>query len=172
MKTFLKITGVIIALIIATMLILGKDYHYEKSIVINATKEKVWQNVNSMKGFNTWNPWSDLDPNFKVIYSGNSGALGDQYCWDGNEEAGKGCHVITAIVPDNKVSSKMMFEKPFQSEAISDLILTPQGNSTKVTWTMDCELDYPINLMKLFMDGQMDDSYSKGLAKLKALSEK
>ena len=172
MKTFLKILTALILVVILTMLILGKEYHYEKSIVINASKEKVWQNVNSMKAFNTWNPWSDLDPNFKVVYSGNSGAIGDQYCWDGNEEAGKGCHVITAIVPESKVSSKMMFEKPFESEATSDLILTPQGNSTKVTWTMDCDLDYPMNLMKLFMDGEMDKSYGKGLSALKAISEK
>lgn len=172
MKTFLKIAGVIFVLIIATMLSLGKDYHYEKSTVINASTEKVWQNVNSMKGFNSWNPWVELDPNMKIAYSGNPGEVGDQYCWDGNDDAGKGCHKITAIVPKQKVSSLMIFEKPFQSIASADIILKPEGNGTKVIWTMDCELDYPLNLMKLFMDGQMDGSYSKGLTKLKALSEK
>ena len=66
----------------------------------------------------------------------------------------------------------MLFEKPFESDATSDLILTPQGNSTKVTWTMDCELDYPMNLMKFFIDRQMDKSYGSGLQKLKVLAEK
>ncbi|MEC5156944.1 hypothetical protein [Chryseobacterium sp. MP_3.2] len=66
----------------------------------------------------------------------------------------------------------MIFEKPFQSEATADIILKPEGNAAKITWSMDCELDYPMKLMKLFMDGQMNGSYSKGLAKLKALNEK
>ena len=66
----------------------------------------------------------------------------------------------------------MLFEKPFESDATSDLILTPKRISTKVTWTMDCELDYPMNLMKFFMDSQMEKSYGSGLQKLKVLAEK
>jgi ligand-binding SRPBCC domain-containing protein len=36
------------------MIAVGKKYHFEKSIVINAPVEKVWQNVNSMKAVNSW----------------------------------------------------------------------------------------------------------------------
>lgn len=66
----------------------------------------------------------------------------------------------------------MLFKEPFESDATSDLILSPEGNSTNVTWTMDCELDYPMNLMKLFMDKEMEKSYGGGLKTLKELSEK
>ena len=71
-----------------------------------------------------------------------------------------------------KIETKMMFKKPFESDATSDVVLTKEGNTTKVVWNMDCELDYPMNLMKLMMDYQMEDSYGKGLKKLKELSEK
>ena len=172
MKTFLKITLGILAILIIAMFIIGKKYHFEKSIVINAPIEKVWGNVNSSKAFNQWNPWMKLDPNLKLTYTGNQGEIGDQYCWEGNDEVGKGCHQITALVPNKKQSTKMIFYKPFESDATSDLILTPEGNATKVTWTMDCELDYPMNLMKLFMDSQMEKSYGGGLKTLKAISEK
>ena len=40
----------------------------------------------------------------------------------------------------------MLFEKPFESDATSDLLFSAEGCATKVTWTMDCELDYPMNL--------------------------
>ncbi|MGV0945581.1 hypothetical protein ACTS91_14780 [Empedobacter falsenii] len=50
-------------------------------------------------------------------------------------------------------------------------MLTKEGNGTKITWSMDCELDYPMNLMKLMMDSQMEKSYGKGLDKLKKLVE-
>lgn len=172
MKTFFKILLGLFVVLIIIMFAIGKQYHFETSTVINAPAEKVWQNMNSMKAFNRWNPFMDLDPNVKVNYSGISGAVGDEYCWEGNDDAGKGCHKVTALVPNQKQSTQMLFEKPFESDATSDLILSPEGNSTKVTWTMDCELDYPMNLMKFFMDGQMEKSYGSGLKKLKAIAEK
>ncbi len=172
MKTLLKIIVAIVIVLLIAMFAVGKDYHFEKSIVINAPADKVYQNISSMKAFNQWNPWMKLDPNMKIDYSGNSGQVGDQYCWDGNDDAGAGCHIITALVPSKKQSAKMLFTRPFESDATSDIVLTPQGNSTKVTWDMDCEFDYPMNLMMVFMDGQMDKSYGEGLAALKALSEK
>jgi len=171
MKTFFKIVLAILAVLIIAMLVVGKAYHYEKSIIINAPVEKVYGNASSMKAFNQWNPWMKLDPNLKVDYSGTSGAVGDKYCWVGNKEVGEGCHEITALVPNQKVGTKMLFKKPFESDATSDILFTPEGNTTKVTWNMDCELDYPMNLMKFFMDGQMDKSYGGGLIKLKEISE-
>lgn len=172
MKKILYIFLGIIAFLVITMFVMGKKYHFETSTVINAPAEKVYSNMNSMKGFNQWNPWLDLDTTLQLDYSGTSGEIGDQYCWNGNDDVGQGCHEITALIPNQKVATKMVFKKPFESDATSDLILTPEGNGTKVTWTMDCELDYPMNLMKLFMDSQMEKSYGGGLQKLKALSEK
>lgn len=172
MKKFLKILLAIVAILIIVMFLMGKAYHFEKSIVINAPVERVYAQINSTKAINQWNPWMKLDPNLKVTYSGNPGQIGDKYCWEGNDEVGSGCQEITALVPNQKQSTKMIFYKPFESDATSNIILTPEGNSTKVTWDMDCELDYPMNLMKLFMDGQMDKSYGDGLNALKAISEK
>jgi hypothetical protein len=49
MKTFLKITLGILAILVIVMFIICKKHHFEKSIVINASIEKVWGNVNSSK---------------------------------------------------------------------------------------------------------------------------
>lgn len=169
-KILWVIVGLIIILII-TMFAIGKHYHFETSMVVNAPIEKVYEQVSSSKKFNEWNPWMDLDPNLKLTYSGVQGQPGDEYCWEGTEDVGKGCHTITALIPNKKVATKMMFKKPFESDATSDIMLTNEESGTKVTWSMDCELDYPMNLMKLMMDSQMEDSYGKGLKKLKELVE-
>lgn len=171
MKKLIYILLGIIILVVVTMLAMGKKYHFETSTVINAPAEKVYPYISSMKAFNLWNPWLAMDPTLKLEYSGVSGQVGDQYCWNGNNESGQGCHQITALVPNQKQSNKMHFVKPFESDATSDIILAPQGNGTKVTWTMDCELDYPMNLMKLMMDSQMEKSYGSGLTQLKKLVE-
>ena len=172
MKKFLYILLAMVALLVIIMLAMGKKYHFEKSIVINAPVERVYSHISSMKAFNEWNPWMDLDKNLKVTYSGTSGAVGDKYCWEGNKDVGKGCHEITGLQVNKKQANLMHFKEPFESDATGNIYLEAQGNSTKVTWDMDCELDYPMNLMKLMMDSQMDDSYGKGLNKLKALAEK
>ncbi len=171
MKKFLYFLLAIVALGMIAMFAVGKKYHFETSTVINAPIEKIYPHMSSMKAFNQWNPWLEMDPGLQLDYSGTSGEVGDKYCWNGNKESGQGCHEITALVPNQKQSTKMVFVKPFESDATSDLILSPEGNQTKVTWTMDCELDYPMNLMKLMMDSQMEKSYGSGLKKLKSIVE-
>lgn len=176
MKKFLKILGIIVAVIIAycviAMLFFDSKCHNEKSIVINAPKEKVWQNVNSMKAMNMWNPWMKMDPNLVLTYKGTSGEVGDSYHWKGNDDVGEGEEEITAIIPLEKVSSKMHFIKPMDDNATSDVILATENNGTKVTWTIDYEIDTYFKPMKPCMDWQMNKSFSEGLAKLKELSEK
>ena len=174
-KNFKIVLGFFLILFLAVvvgMLVVGKKYHFEKSIVINAPVEKVWQNVNSMKAVNSWSPFLDFDKNMKQTYSGVSGQVGDTYHWSGNDEAGEGEEKITALETNKKSSVNIHFIKPFDGNADADVILEPQGNATKVTWTFNTEMNYPMNLMKLTMDTKMDKDFGKGLQKLKEISEK
>ena len=135
MKKFFKILLVIIAILVIAMIAIRKHYHYEKSIVINAPAEKIYSHISSTKAINEWNPWLKLDANLKVEDSGESGKIGDKYCWKSErKDVGNGCQEITELIPNKKQSTKMFFEG--QGDATSDVILTPEGNSTKVTWTM------------------------------------
>ncbi len=173
MKRIFKILLGAVLVLVALMLALGKSYHYEKSIVINAPVEKVYAQIASSKAFNQWNPWLELDPNFQIEYKGVQGEVGDEYCWKSEkEEAGEGCHKIIELKPNQGVKTQMNFKKPFENISYSSIVLEAQDGKTKVTWDMDTELPYPMNLMKLMMDGSMDESYGKGLEKLKNLCEK
>ncbi len=163
---------VLFVAIVITMLALGKEYHFEKSIVINAPAEKVWQNVNSMKGINSWSPFMKMDPNMQQSYSGTSGTVGEKYTWSGNDNAGQGEETITELMPNQKSVVDLHFIKPFDSKAKAVVLLQPEGNSTKVTWSFDTTMEYPSNLMKLFMNKGMDEAFGEGLNSLKAMSEK
>ena len=111
MKKFLKILLAILAVLVIAMFVIGEKYHYEKSIVINAPAEKVYSHLNSMKAFNEWNPWMKLDPQLQSTYSGVSGQIGDQHCWTSDKkDVGNGCQEITALIPNQKQSTKMAFE--------------------------------------------------------------
>lgn len=175
MKTISKILGILIVLVILyavfAMLVFSKDYHFERSVVINAPKEKVWQHVGSTKAFNTWNPFAKADKNIVINYSGTSGEVGDSYTWKGNEDVGEGEQTVTAVTPNEKLTSKLHFIKPFDGVATANFILTPEGKGTKVTWTMDNELNTMMKLMKPMMDNHMGKSFDQGLGELKKLAE-
>ena len=49
MKTFFKILLAVLAILFIAMLVTGKAYHFEKSIVINVPLEQVYANASSMK---------------------------------------------------------------------------------------------------------------------------
>lgn len=171
-KFMLGLFVVLLLVVVITMLALGKTYHFEKSIVINAPAEKVWQNVNSMKGVNSWSPFLKMDPNMKQAYTGVSGTVGEMYTWSGNDKAGQGEEKIVELVPNEKAVVDLHFIKPIDSRAKAVVLLQPEGNSTKVTWSFDTTMEYPSNLMKLFMNKGMDEAFGDGLNSLKAMSEK
>lgn len=175
MKILLKILGFLILLVIAyviiAMLAFSKDYHFEKSIVINAPKEKVWQHVGSLRAFNEWNPFAKADKNIAITYSGTSGTVGESYHWKGNDEVGEGEQTVTGIVPNEKMTNKLHFIKPFEGDATGSFILTQEGSGTKVTWTMDNELNTMMKIMKPMMDSQMGKMFGQGLDDLKKIAE-
>ena len=175
MKTILKIFGVIILLIITyaviAMLAFDKNYHFEKSIVINAPKEKVWQHTGSLKAYHVWDPFSKADKNVKMTYSGSTGEVGDSYHWKGNSNVGEGKQTVTEIIPNEKMVTKLQFIEPWEGFATASFTLTPEGNTTKVTWTMDNELTPMMKPMKPMMDMQMDKMFEQGLGDLKKISE-
>ena len=171
MKKLLYILLALILIVLIAVFVISEKYHFEKSIVINAPVEKVYSHINSMKAFNDWNPWLKMDPNLTMSYTGTAGQVGDKYCWESKDKnVGNGCQEITALVPNQKQSTKMEVEG--MGESTSDIILTPEGNATKVTWTLDSDRERPKNLFSLFMNGAMDKSYGEGLAKLKEIAEK
>ena len=176
MKKFFKIIGIILLLLIVFVLVAGifvrKDYHIERSITINAPKEKVWTQVNTLSGINKWNPWSAKDPNIKGSYEGQDGTVGAVYTWE-SKEVGTGSQTITKLEAPSRVESHLHFIKPFSGEAEVFMNLQEEGSGTKATWGFDTHYGYPKNVMLLFMnmDKIMGEAYDDGLGKLKTLSE-
>ncbi|KPE49374.1 SRPBCC family protein [Chryseobacterium indologenes] len=173
MKTILKILGTIILLLVVygiiAILTFSKDYHFEKSVTINAPVEKVWQHVGSLKAYNTWDPFSKKVKDIKITYSGEGDKIGDSYHWSGKKSEGE--QAVIETVPNQKLVTKLHFIKPFNGNAKGTFILTPEGSATKVTWMIDNELNPVMKIMKPMMDMNMKKMFDKGLGDLKKLSE-
>lgn len=177
MKKFFKVLGIIVLLIVAFFLIAGlfvkKDYHFERSITINAPKDVVWQNVSRFENFKKWNPFGAHDANMTSSIEGTDGTVGAVYRWKGNKDVGSGSQTYKEIEPQKHVGIDLLFEEPFKSHAYAFINVADDGAAQKVTWGFDNHSSYPFNTMSLFfdMDKMMDPDFTQGLKNLKQLCE-
>ena len=177
MKKILKYIGLLLLAVILFLLIAGlfiaKDYHFERSITINAPKEKVWEQVSSFANRNKWSPWAEYDPGMQHTINGTDGTVGAVHKWKGNKEVGSGSETITMIEAPEKIHSILRFYEPYESEANTFITLSAEENATRATWGFNSRFPYPMNTMQLFMDMDklMDKDFSNGLNKLKQRCE-
>ena len=178
MKKFFKFFGIVILLFIAFVLIAGlfikKEYHFERSVTINAPKEEIWKNISTFSNYQKWDPFGAHDPNLQKTITGTDGTLGAKYSWKGNDEVGQGNMTYTEIKPYDHININLVLNNGFESKAIAIYTLKEEGNAYKLTWTFDTKMPYPMNaISNLFfdMDKMMDKEFSSGLTNLKKLCE-
>ncbi len=171
--TVIYVILVIIVIILIIPLFISRDIRYEKSILINAPVETVWEHVSSLSAMDHWSPWSSRDPNMKKTLTGVDGTVGAKQAWVSKEKnVGEGSQTIVAVDKPNRLSTKLEFIKPFKSQADAYVTLA-EGNGISVTWGFASKMPYPMNIMKVFMnfEASMDKDFSEGLGKLKELCE-
>lgn len=163
--------------LIAAFLTLGifapKDYNVERSIVINADKAIIINNVKSLQNMNKWSPWAKIDTTTVNTYTGTDGEVGSVHRWESNnEEVGVGEQEIKSI-SENKVVTELRFEKPFESISEAYMNLDEVDGGIKASWGFNGNSPFPFNAMLLFMDmdGMLGADFEKGLASLKELCE-
>jgi len=168
------ILGIIAALLLAG-LVISRDMKATKEIVINKPVGEVFNYIKQLKNQDSYSKWGSMDPNMKKEYRGTDGTVGFVSIWEGNKKVGAGEQEIKGIVEGKSLSTELRFIKPFKSLAQSSMTTEPAGdNSTRVTWGFESKMNYPLNVMKLFMNMEkaIGNDFSTGLNNLKALMEK
>lgn len=168
------ILGIITALLLAG-LVISKDISATKEIVINKPVGEVFNYIKYLKNQQNYSKWATLDPDIKNEFRGTDGQPGFVNSWSGNKKVGVGEQEITAIEEGKALHTDLRFIKPFKSFAKSTMTTTAvDANRTKVTWGFASKMNYPMNIMKLFMNmsEMVGKDFSTGLANLKALMEK
>lgn len=171
----LKFIGIAIAAVIVILLVLSfvvpSAYHVERSIEIEAPQSFVYEQAIHFDNFQEWSPWSGMDSSMTTVYEGEFGKVGSKYTWEGNDDVGSGSQEIIAASPE-KVEIDLKFLKPFEANAKTYYSFEPSDTKVKVTWAMDGENAWPMNVMNLFMKGAIGKDYQKGLDSLKVRCER
>jgi hypothetical protein len=179
MNIFLSIL-IVLAGIIAVLLLIGlfskKEYSAGREIIINKPKAAVFDYLKLLRNQNKWSVWGSLDPDMRMIYSGKDGTKGFISAWESdNKNVGKGEQEILKIVDGERLDYEMRFLKPFKSTSWAHITLTAiNENQTKVFWGFNGKMNFPANLMLVFMNMEkmIGKDFEKGLLKLKTILEK
>jgi uncharacterized protein YndB with AHSA1/START domain len=177
-KTIALIVVGLLATLIAVVLILAltkpDTFRVGRTTSIKAPPEKIFPLLNDFQSWSAWSPYEKKDPAMKRTFSGPPSGKGAVYEWDGNKNVGQGRMEITGSTPPSNVTLDLDFVKPFEAHNTVVFTLTPQGDSTTVTWTMQGPANFISKVMQVFinMDKMVGTDFEAGLANLKALAEK
>lgn len=176
LKKILFIVLLLIVLILIVALFVNREYHVEKSVVINKPKTEVFEYIKYLKNQSNYSKWALMDPKMKTMYKGTDGKPGFISGWESeNENLGVGEQEIKKIAEGERIDFELRFKKPF--EATEHGYMTTQAigaNQTKTTWGFNGHMAYPMNIMLLFMNFEkmIGDDLQVGLVNLKAVLEK
>ena len=81
---------------------------------------------------------------------------------------------ITDVAEPSSVRIDLVFEKPFKARSDTVFTIEPDGSGSRVTWTMTGKKTLATKVMGIFksMDSLVGPDFEKGLARLKATTEK
>ncbi len=171
LKKILYVIVALVGVLVAVGFVLPRHVHVERSVSIARPAGEMFPRVNSLRKFNDWSPWVDIDPAAVITFSGPDSGVGASMHWAGNRKIGTGSDTIIESVADRHVGLELDFGG--QGKSKSSIELEPAVGGTKVTWTLDMDLGAgPIRrYFGLFMDGMIGPDYERGLGRLKTLAE-
>jgi effector-binding domain-containing protein len=176
---FLKILGIIVLVLIVVFVVLAlvapKKYSVERSVVIDAPRQLVFNHVRYWRNWKDWSPWAKMDSAMTVTVEGQDGEVGSIYKWQGDPKlTGKGEMTNTGLKDDSEITYHLHFIEPWESESDGYVRATDTEGGTQVTWAMYGESPIPWNVFMLFssMDKMIGGDFEKGLQNLKTIAEK
>jgi len=178
MSSVLIIIGIVVVAAIAAVLIIAATrpdvFRVQRSTTIAAPADKIFPHLVDYQRWPAWSPYEKKDPAMKRTFSGPATGPGAIYEWDGDKNVGKGRIEVTEVLPNARLVFNLDMLKPFEAHNKGEFTLEPQGGGTRVTWAMYGPAPYFTKLMQVFcnMDRMVGGDFDKGLADLKAVSEK
>ncbi|MBS7690605.1 SRPBCC family protein [Pseudomonas lalucatii] len=163
------------ALIVTLVLVARQpdSFRVERSLSMAAPPEAVFAQVDDLRNWQRWSPWAKRDPAMQQSYEGPHAGVGAIYRWAGNKKVGAGSMSIIESLPSQAIRIRLEFLKPFQASNEAQFLFVPEGEGTRVTWSMSGSNNFMAKAMHLVMDmdKMVGGDFEQGLAQLKAVAE-
>lgn len=172
----LSVIAALVVLVLIIALVIKKEYAVQREILIDKPGQQIFSYIKYIKNQDNYSVWNKMDPNMKKTYTGTDGTVGFVYAWDStNKNAGKGEQEIKAISEGEKIDMAIHFIKPFEGRSDAYMTTTSlSAGQTKVKWGINGKMNYPMNIMLLFMNMEkmIGNDLAMGLVNLKDILEK
>lgn len=137
-----------------------------RSIQIETSVEKVFENISNFNHWKVWSPWLITDPEATVDVATD----GKSYSWKG-KRVGEGSMKVTNEKENQWVEYDLEFLKPWKSQAKVKFDLSEGENGVNTKWSMDSKLPFFLFWMKKQMEAYIGMDYERGLSMLKEYAE-
>ncbi|WP_411821300.1 SRPBCC family protein [Leptospira sp. 'Mane'] len=159
----------LIILFLVAGFFLPVDYGLERTIYIQANKEKVFDLVNDVEKSQLWSPWRAKDPEAKVTFGSKKSGVGASYHWEG-PLSGSGTLTIIKSEPFQFIENHLDFGDMGKAEAYWKF--TPKEKGVDVTWSFQGKAEsYFDRYFGALVEPFLGPDYEMGLSKLKAIAE-
>ncbi len=114
-----------------------------------------------------------MDPNATESFEGEKAGPGAIMRWSGNNEVGEGSMTILESKPNELITMRLDFIRPFAGTNSVEFFFKPQGNETFMIWTMAGKTNFMTKAIGLVMncDKMVGDQFDQGLSNLKDVVE-
>ena len=159
---------VIFVIVVATR---PADFRVTRSTTLAAAPAAVFPYLNDVHKWQEWSPWAKLDPNCKMTFEGPSAGPGAKFTWSGNNEVGAGYMTLAESKPAELVTYKLHFDQPMEGDCDTEFTLKPEGDGSRLTWTMTGKNNFIGKAFSLFVDcdKMCGDQFEQGFANLKGV---
>ncbi|MEZ6130043.1 MAG: SRPBCC family protein [Planctomycetaceae bacterium] len=145
-------------------------YTVQRSIVIRAPIETVFDTVVDYSTWTRWSPWLGIDRNAVVKVSDDPKSVHSVYHWNG-DLVGHGEIEHFNLERPTLIEDQIRFFKPFRSRSGVSFILRSVDDGTQITWQMDGRLPWLLFWMQSNMEAYIGMDYERGLKMLAELIE-
>lgn len=145
-------------------------YHVQRSIVISAKPDTVFDTLVDYGTWTKWSPWLTIDKEAIVTVSDDACSVNSVYAWEG-EFVGQGEIQHQQLNRPTLIEDEIRFFKPFKSKSGVHFELEAVSDGTKVTWHMNGRLPWFMFWMRSSMETFIGMDYERGLRMLREFIE-
>jgi hypothetical protein len=170
-----KILLILLALIALFLIVAAfqpSEFRITRSGLIAAPPPVVFGHVNDLRKWEAWSPWAKLDPAMKQAYDGPASGVGAVSAWAGNKQVGEGKMSIMESRPFDLIRIQLEFYKPMAATHETEFHFAPEGDQTRVIWSMTGRRNFMMKAFGLLMnmDKRVGRQLEEGLSRLNAVA--
>ncbi|MCD4684277.1 MAG: GyrI-like domain-containing protein [Bacteroidales bacterium] len=170
LKIVIIILVVLIAIILIPPLFMPSQMFVERSAVLKAQPEVIWDQVNCLGNWEKWDVWHQ-DTNLVGTYEGQECGEGAKNIWNYKDREEGGSQTIVKVRKYEYIKTLLDFQEMGTADA--EMMLEKVEEGTKVTWNLRSDSPYPLMrwVHTLMVAPNVKKSYDEGLVNLNELTK-